>query len=257
MIGFKFGTFTMQNPTDGITVHDTDVDNPPENDIQADELAERDGALIVQQRYRAKRFTVDGYIQKDSLLELKAALDVFKAALAVKNQAFDVNHGDGEIRRYLASVKNMAFSRSSPTTRGFSIEFLSPDGMGWGIDTSELLASTAISSSTLSSAVDVGGSYKAEPLIVVTLGAVTGGTAKTITISNGVTLRGLSVTRTWTAGDVLEIDSMNRTVYVNDVATDFSGQFPTWDTGAGTIEYLDDFTTRTAAIVASYTKRYL
>lgn len=254
MIGVRFGTYDMQ--ADGATVTESDVFSAPPNDIQAVELAERDGSLIVQQRYKAKRFTADGHIQKNTVSELDSTLDAFKAAMATKNQAFDIDYAGG-IRRYLASAENIIISRSAPTSAGFSVEFLSPDGMGWDVESSELLAPSNISTSAQSFAITVGGSYQAEPLITVTLTAVTGGTAKTITLTNGVSLRGISITRTWTTGDVLEIDAMTKTVYVNDVATDFLGQFPVWGTGDGTIEYLDDFTTRSVSITASYTKRWL
>ena len=241
---------------DGVTVTESDIYSAPPNDIQAAELAERDGALIVQQRYKAKRFTVEGHIQKSTVEALESALDAFKAALSIKNQALDIDYAGG-VRRYLASAENIILARSAPTSVGFSVEFLSPDGMGWDVDSSELLAVTSVTNSAQSFAINVGGSYQAEPLITVTLSSVTGATSKTVTITNGVSLRGISITRTWTSGDVLEINSMDRTVYVNDVATDFLGQFPIWATGAGTIEYLDDFTTRSVSITASYTKRYL
>lgn len=254
MIGVAFGSFDMQ--ADGVTVTATDVYSAPPNEIQAVELAERDGALIVQQRYQSKRFTVEGHIQKDTVSELESALDAFKTAMSIKNQAFDIDYAGG-LRRYLASAENIIISRAAPTTAGFSVEFLSPDGMGWDTNSTELLEPANVSNSSQSYAITVEGSYLAEPLITVTLSSVTGATSKTVTISNGVTLRGLSITRTWANGDAIEIDSMNKTVYVNDIATDFLGQFPTWATGDGTIEYLDDFTTRTASITASYTRRYL
>lgn len=254
MIGVSFGNYNLQ--ADGATVTESDVYSAPPNDIQAVELAERDGALIVQQRYKAKRFTANGHIQKTTVSELESALDAFKAAMAVKNQAFDIDYAGG-VRRYAASAENIIITRSAPTSVGFSVEFLSPDGMGWDVESTELLAPSNVSASAQSFPVTVGGSYQAEPLITVTLNSVTGGTAKTITITNGVSLRGISITRTWTTSDVLEIDSLTKSVYVNDVATDFLGQFPIWATGDGTIEYLDDFTTRSASISSSYTKRYL
>jgi phage-related protein len=253
-IGVKFGSYDMQD--DGVVVSETDVYSAPPNDIQAVELAGRDGALIVQQRYKSKRFTADGHIQKDTIVELETTLDAFKAAMASKNQAFDIDYAGG-VRRFLASAENIIIARKGPTTCGFSVEFLSPDGMGWDIDGIALLSPTSVSASAQTYAVTVGGSYMAEPLLTYTLSSVTGGTNKTVTLSNGGSLRGLSVTRTWSSGDVLEVDSLKKTVYVNDVPTDFLGQFPTWQPGAGTLDYLDDFTTRTASVQMTYTRRYL
>lgn len=254
MIGFKFGTYDMQAA--GVVVTSTNIYDAPHNDIQAAELPERDGALIVQQRYKSKPFSVEGYIQKDSVSALESARDAFLTAMSVKNQSFDIDYAGG-VRRYLASATNIALGRGAPTTFSFSVEFLSPDGMGWDLTSSQLLAPSNVSTSAQSFPVTAGGSYQAEPLISVTVSSVTGGTAKTITLSNGVSLRGISIKRTWTSGDVLEVNTLNKTVFVNNVATDFTGQFPIWSTGAGTIEYLDDFTTRNCSISASYTKRWL
>jgi hypothetical protein len=117
---------------------------------------------------------------------------------------------------------------------------------------------TQITTGSYNQPLVIQGSYKAEPKITVYVQSVTGGSPnKTITILNASTLRGLSVTRSWVAGDVLEIDSMNKTVYVNSVATPSTGLYPTWQPGSGSLTYIDDFTTRASAVLVTYTKRYL
>lgn len=253
-VGIKFGGFDMQ--ANGVIVITTDVYSTPNNEIQADELAEADGALIVKQRYTSKPFKVEGYIQKPTRLELDIARDAFTAALSAKNQPFDIDYAGG-IRRYLASAQNIMIGYSGATTYSFSVEFLSPDGMGWDLDSSSLITALNVTTASFDQPITVGGSYMAEPVIAVNLGSVTGGTTKTITLTNGVSLRGVSITRTWDSGDVLEVDSLKKTVFVNDIATDFFGQFPAWKTGAGFLGYLDDFTTRSVTINTSYTKRWL
>lgn len=254
MIGVSYGDFNLQ--ADGVTVTGTDVYSAPTNNIQADPLAERDGALIVKQQFGKKTFTVEGYIRKDTIIELEAALDTFKLAMSKKNQGFDIDYAGG-IRRYLASAQNNIISRRGLTSAGFSVEFVSPDGMGWDLESAVLISPTSISVSNTTLALSVGGSYKADPVVKVTVSAVTGGTSKTITLSNAATLRSVSVTRTWTAGDVLEIDTLKGSVLVNGIAHDFTGQLLSFDPGDGGIGYLDDFTTRTVALEASYTKRWL
>ncbi|WP_437440989.1 phage distal tail protein [Rathayibacter oskolensis] len=105
--------------------------------------------------------------------------------------------------------------------------------------------------------ITVGGTYKAQPAIRLELTTVSGSGTRTITITNGSSLRGMSITRTWSAGDVLEIDSLNQTVYVNNIPTPFVGMFPSWEPGAGSVNYLDDFTARSANLTARYTRRWL
>lgn len=255
-IGVKYGDFFMQDPTNGYTVISTNVWNAPTNRIQADELAEADGAKVVQQRYTSKTFTVEGRIQKTTRAELDAALDTFKLAMAQHSSPFDIDHGNS-VRRYLASSQNVVLARVGETDATYSVEFFSPDGMGWDAESSTLIASTNIGVSTLDIAFTVGGTYVAEPIIELTVNTITGGTAKTISLSNSLTLRGMQVTRDWVAGDVLEVDCLKKSVYVNNIVTDFSGQIPSFEPGNGGVQYIDDFTARDVTITASYTKRWL
>jgi len=250
----KYGSLDMQ--ANGIVVVDTDVYSSPKNKIQADTLAERDGALVVKQQYESKPFTVSGYLRKTTQADLEALMDTFKAAMAIKSQAFDIEHA-GSTRRYLASAQNVILTRRGLTTAAFSVEFLSPDGMGWDTTSSSLITSTGITTSTLSIPFTVGGSYKAEPIIRITINTITGGTAKTIQLTNGSTLRTISITRTWTAGDVLEMDTLKGQLLVNGVAMDYRGSLPSFEPGAQTLVYTDDFTTRDVTILSSYTRRWL
>lgn len=254
MIGVKFGDFDMQ--ANGVTTTATDVYSAPPNDIQADELPEADGAVVVKQRFTSKTFSVEGYLSADTRAELEALMDDFKQAMSVRNQAFDIDYAGG-IRRYLCNAKNVMIADKSVTRAGFSVEMLSPDGMGWDLDSTSLLTPTSITSSSVQIAITVGGTYRAEPLITATINTFTGTSSRTVTISNGETLRSIAITRTWTAGDVIEIDSLNKTIYVNNSAVEFTGQFPRWDVGAGSIGWLDTFTARDVTLTSSYTRRWL
>lgn len=254
MIGIKFGDFDMQSG--GCTVTDTDVDSSPSNSIQADQLPEADGAIVVKQQYTSKTFTVNGNLKASPLVPLKTLRDQFKLAMSVKNQAFDVNE-DGTIRRYLCNAQNVIIARRSNITAGFSVQMMSPDGMGWDIDSTTLLAATGITLSTQQTAITIDGTYQAEPYISFILGSVTADSSNTVTISNGTTLRSISVTRSWAAGDKLEIDSLKKTIFVNNAPVEFNGQFPRWDVGTGSIGYLDDFTGRNGTLTMNYTRRWL
>lgn len=255
MIGVKYGAYDMQ--ANGCSVTDTTVHSAPQKTIQSEKLAETDGAIAVKSTYEAKTFTVDGQLSGSSIAALDSLQDVFKAALNIEAQNFDVDYAGGT-RRYVATPQNIMISRPRGLdTCTFSVEFYCPSPVGMDTYASTLLAATGITSNTAQPAITVGGSYQAEPLIILTLTAVTGGTAKTVTIQNGTTLRGVSITRNWLPGDVLEIDCLNKLLYVNNAVVPFSGQFPRWDVGAGTISYLDDFTTRSASLTAAYTRRYL
>lgn len=257
MIGIKYGTYNLQDPANGVWVHGTDVYSAPESALQADTLAEADGSVVVQQRYKSKTFTIEGILRRDDLPSLEAAMDEFKAAMTVKNQAFDLDYAGG-VRRYLSYASNVILTRKNRgTSATFNVSFLCPDGVGWSVDSTALVASTGITTATSNIGVTVSGSYKCEPLTRLTFNTVSGGTDKTVTVSNGSTQRGLAIRRNWVSGDVLEIDSLKKLVYVNNLSVTFTGQFPWWETGAGSVAYLDDFTSRDVTMTSSYTRRWL
>lgn len=255
MKAVKYGSFDMQSG--GVTVVETpDLYSAPTNNIQADELAERDGALVVKQQYGKKNFTVNGYLRSTTAAGLEVLMDAFKAAIAQKNQPFDIDHA-GSIRRYLGSAVNDIISRSGPSSAGFSVQLLSPDGMGWDTDSSSLISSTNVSQSAATIAFTVGGSYKAEPYIRVTINTATGVTSKTLTLGNSQTLRTVTITRTWANGDVIEMDALKGELLVNGIPTDYRGTLIAFEPGDQGLTWNDEFTTRDATVLATYTKRWL
>lgn len=256
IISVSYGSYVMQSPTDGrIVTRLPGLDDAPPNRIQSDTLAEADGALVVKQQYGSKPFSAVGVVRKDSIPEMEREMDAFKVAMSSKNQAFDVDFGGGK-RRWLANAKNLTIARRQ-TSFVYTVEFESPDGMGWDLESTTLLN---IISSTTSSAqfpLIAEGSYQVEPLLVLVFNTLTGSGEQTVSLSNGTSLRGLSIKREWTEGDIMEINSLKQSVFVNNIPTPFAGQFPKWDNGAGYLNYVDTLATRDVAIQGSYTKRHL
>lgn len=256
MIGVRFDVLSLQDS--GIHTVSSDVYSAPQLRVQDEKLADADGSVIVKTSLEPKVFSCEGYMQADTISALDSLIDSFKQGLNKRDQNFDIDYA-GSTRRYVATPRNIVISREKGlNTAGWSVEFFCANPVGSDTTESTLLAPAAVTASTHTAGITIEGSYKAEPLITVTVTSVTGGTTnKTITISNDSTLRGIAVTRDWANGDVLEIDCLKKTLYVNNAAVEFSGQFPVWDPGNSGISYLDDFTTRSVTISAVYTKRFL
>ncbi|KSZ59659.1 hypothetical protein Z045_05670 [Rhodococcus pyridinivorans KG-16] len=254
-IPVTYGPYSLQ--TTNVRTTRTNVFSAPRNNIQADKLAESDGAVIVKAQLEPKIFTVEGILRTDSIEATQHLMDQFKAALSVPNQALDIQYA-GDTRRFISTAQNIMLSNDRGlASAGFSVEFLCPSGVGTDTYASTLLAPTAITTSTASLGVNIGGTYQAEPTIVLTINTLTGGTNKTVTVTNDVTRRGVAVTRDWAAGDKLEIDTLGKRIYVNNIPMDFIGQFPVWEPGPGSIGVMDDFGARDATVNVEYVRRWL
>lgn len=254
LVAMNFGGFNLQSGQ--VLVHETDVYSPPRNNVQADKLAGADGAVIVKTAFEPKTFQIAGRLRTNSREETENLINTFNTALMQPNQAFDIQFG-GDVRRYVATAQNIMISSRGLSSAGFTVDFLCPRGVGSDTYNTVFLSPTTVSTSTAVLGITAGGTYQVEPLIKLTVNTVTGGTAKKITITNGSTMRGISVTRTWANGDKVEIDCLNKTLYVNNVPIDYLGQFPVWSTGSGAMSYVDDFTTRDVSIEAIYVRRWL
>lgn len=255
MTGITYDSFSLNS--NGVFVSDTDIFSGPPVNISAESLAEADGSVIVKRRLDSKVFRVEGYLTATTPAELDTLIDTLKTALNKQNQNFDIDYADGT-RRYVATPRAPMISRPRGlNSAGWSCEFFCASPVGSAITAEDLIPSTVNTLSQATIPFTVNGSYKAEPVITITVTSVTGGTTKTITISNASTLRGISVTRTWANADVLEIDCLNKTLYVNNIPVEYTGQFPVWEPGNNGLNYLDDFTTRSTSIQAVYTRRFV
>lgn len=254
-IGMKYGDYNLQ--ASDVQTATTDIYSNPERNIQIEDLALSDGGVYVAAPLKRKTFQVEGTLRATSIPACDMLIDQLKAGLRLAQQNFDMDYAGGT-RRYVATARNLIISRPRGLTRaGWSVEFECASPVGWDIIKTTLLTNYPITLQSMSVPLLIGGSYKADPVLQLTYSSITGGTAKTVKIANDATLRGLSITRNWVAGDVLAIDSLKKTVYVNSRPQDFTGQFPTWDIGAAGLSYVDDFTARTGALSGDYTRRWL
>ncbi|AZZ51433.1 phage distal tail protein [Rathayibacter festucae] len=254
-IQLSYGALNLQ--TLPITSVESDVWSPAQKNIQTETLAQSDGSVYVRDSLETKTFTVSGWIRAATIAELDAALDALYLGLAPSQQPFEIDNGTGK-RRYIATAQMPLISRAKgQTSAGFSIAFTVPSGVGQDLTERYLIQGYPITAASQAIPIAVGGTYKTQPSLRLELTTVAGSGTRTVTITNGTSLRGMAITRTWANGDIVEIDSLNQTVYVNSISTPFSGMFPQWGPGVGVINYLDDFTSRSANLTARYTRRWL
>lgn len=185
-------------------------------------------------------------------------VDTFKSYFVGTDQSLDVDYA-GTTRRYLATVNTISVARPGNLAfANFDIEFVCTDPFGRDTSATTALTATGRTAASYSDAYTFLGTAPYQvPIASITLTAVTGGTNQSMTWGNAANGQGITVQRTWTAGDLLVIDCLQKIVTLNGTEVAFSGAFPEFPPGAQTMQYTDTFTTRTFNISVAYTKGYL
>lgn len=241
-----------------LTIHQLDMYSRTPKSLQLEGLATEDGAVQVTSRYDAKPITIEGTFRpRETGADLEDDIDAFILAHQGDERVLDIPHGSST-RRFIASAQNVIISRErgAASMASFSVEFIVPEGFGSDTTSLELL-NTTVTTQSADLAMTVGGNYKAQPDITLTVNSVTGGDpSKAIRLDNPGTTEGLTITSNWAAGDVLVLNSRDRKVYLNNEQIYAVGAFPSWKPGLQQLAYSDDFTTRDVDIVATYTRRW-
>lgn len=240
----------------GVSVLDRVVNDLPNRNVRMYKLARQDGSVTTTSEYSDKKIKITGAIVLPSREEAEAAIDAVRAIVAEPEGQIDVTVA-GATRRWTGTMSGM-----SSTLKGgyatFAIEFTCADPFGTETSTVTLVNGTSNTASNNTFSMAIEGSYKAEPFITINYSAISGGTASTVSVYNAADGIGLDVTRTWTTGDILEIDNLNKTVQVNSTDVTRVGRFFSFLPGARGIGYNDTFSTsRTMTITATYQKRYV
>jgi len=237
-------------------------DTIPARELKRYRIVRGDGELITDNRYGAKRIVLIGRVQGSSTTDLESRLDTLRANIVGYdkiNKTLEIEY-NGTTRNYTATCVNINIDRRNGTINfaEFQIEFISTTPFGKAPSSSNLLTSTAQTTSPNSKAITVAGTAERQKLVItVELNSFTGAVANTITLKNNDTNYAISVSRAWVAADVLEIDVENFSVKVNGTDVDYSGAFPDFAPGSRTLVYSDDFTARNVDIKVSQVARYL
>lgn len=256
-INVSFNGTSIQ--TNNILISDIGHDQLPTKKIYQETLTRADGGKITGIQYTDKSISLEGIIVGTSITDLDSRIDALKNTLSGQDQNMDIDY-NGSTRRYIATLVNIIISRKDMgvMSAAFSAEFTLDNPFGRDTSTTTLLSGATITTTpSIQTFTAIGGTYTAHPAFTVTLNSGTGLTSKTITLTNTSTGQFTSVTRTWTAGDILIVDSSAITVTVNGTAVDYLGVFPDYAVGSTQVTYSDSFTTRNVTLAGTYVRRFL
>lgn len=217
------------------------------------------------QVYPSRIIPCSGKIVGSSVADLKTQVDAFQALLDVPtgvaaNLDIDIDQA-GNYRRWVADPQELQLeSGESLFSVNFSFGFICGDPFGRNVSSTNLINAAVVTTTGGSNAMTPGGTAPQQlPVFTLTLNSfTTSATSNTITITNPATGQAISITRTWTAADVIVLDLFNQTVTVNGTAVDYQGPLTnmSWKPGAGTVSLSDDFSARNITLTVDNVNRY-
>ncbi len=227
---------------DGYSLQSTDIissvirdSSTPARELVTYRAPRYDGGGLIGNYFRERKIVVQGVIKAATAAELETALDTMKRRLTLAEGNLD-RKISGNIRRITATLSNpdQLFARREGyhiTVCPFDAEFLALEPMWHDINYTSL-TTTGITNLVHNDTAENEGTYKAQAVLIVIFDAATSVTAfKFANTSNG---QEITITRSYTAGDVLIIDGEEKSVTVNGTEVDYTGAFPEFDYGANT-----------------------
>jgi phage-related protein len=241
------------NSITGFTVRRIDVEPIPRETNEAN-MGSSDGGIIKEQYFRPRNITVVGEIARTSHSAGQTTLDNLNILLRGTDKKIEFDYG-GALRRFtgtpLAPVENDWIGGY----KRIQLIFKCFDPFGYNPNYTTVSA-TGQTSATETVTSTFAGSYKALPIITITLNSFTTSyTSNNMSLTLGASV--LIIPKTWETDDVLIVDCENNEVTVNDTSINYYGIMPTIDSGVVDLIYTDDFDTRNVDIEVKYKARYL
>mgnify|MGYP000896206661 CR=1 FL=1 len=238
----------------GLIINDHDFNQLPEKDIKISKIARDDVSIITSVDYVSKDIVVNGIVMQCDRYEAESIMNTLKSFIQLPNKILKVAQYD-TIVEYTATLKSIS-NRWFGNRLIFEIVFLASDPIGRDIESS-YIESTVITTGSDSIPFIVGGSYKAKPVISMTVTSVTDGIGASVSLSNTTTNQTITITRDWLADDLLVIDNELKTVRCNGAFIDYSGSFLTFYPGVRALGYADTFTARSVTVSGEYNNKYV
>lgn len=239
-------------------VVESDVFSAPPKNIDVIELARKEGAKAVFEKFGMKPIEITGYIQTPSSDLYDEAEDQLKSFVNRRNLSLRVDYR-GSTREWTVNCKGLeVVKRNTDVSRSvFTLPLIAPNPFGKDLTTTTLVDESGITSAT-NIPITAGGSFFAQPLIVITINSVDPDDQDiSLSVGNASENTYMDITETFEAGDVITIDSFNEIIYKNSTIIEGDGIFPIWAPTGGTFEFSFDANSLDVDILATYYKRWL
>lgn len=248
----------LASVVNGLTVLGIDTYNPPKRKLSIAQIARTNKNKIPGAFFNSRPIKVRVGIQRGSRDAVEQSVDDLMSYIQGLEKELWVPQS-GATRKYFVTLSDTNVLKGGGAYWEAELIFLCSDIHGYDTAYTLIINNlTGITSQSRSDQYNFQGSADWQvPYVRITLTAVTGSTTKALTIGNAATGQQITITRTFSANDVIEVDSLAETVKVNGVEVAFTGAFPRFAKGLGNLTVSDTFTTRTYNYLAYYYKRYI
>ena len=241
----------------GLTVLKTNPYQPAKRKVNNITLARTNKAKVNSGFYDQRDLKVRVGITRQTRDLLEASIDTLMGLLQGLEKDLVLRQA-GASRKYTATFQDAVIDVEGGSYIEMDLIFVTSDHFGYDTSTTLLLQVLNYTSGNKTDQITVGGSAGWQvPTITYTLNSFTGTGTRNVVIGNGAIGQAVTVSRSWTAGDVLTISAADQSVKVNGVDVAFTGAIPEWQPGIGYLTYSDTFSARNMSLRATYIKRYV
>lgn len=234
-----------------------DIHNLPDRDVVDYKRSRKDGYAFVNAEYGGATKDLIGWFSAPTREIMEQLRDLLLSKLQGKNGTLQLNES-GAPRKYYGSLKNyVPTAKKGGGFEVFTLTFRLSDPFGYDLNPIITGLGTPITFSFTDKPYTFRGTYDSVPAITLVLNSFVGSGDRGITVTNPATGIYQTVTRTWTAADIVIFDPANNQVLVNGVATAWTGGLLSWAVGPGFIRISDTLTQRNIAAQVSELPRYV
>ena len=252
-----FNSYDLASVVPGLKIISTNPYRQADRKLSFSDVANANKGVTTSSYNKSKKLNLIVEISQNTRELLDDAIDALKKYVLPREKLLVLSQGSGT-RQWTASYSNMSFSDVYGGHATVDIEFIAADGVGVDVASTNLFSTSLTGANSNTPFVgQVGGTMEwQQPIITITLTAVSGGTGGTMIIGNPDNGMQATITGNFATGDVIVLDSRTKKVTLNGGEISYQGSVPEWALGAGSIDYVDNFTTRTRTMSGLYYKRY-
>lgn len=243
---------------DGFEIDQIRPDAIPEKVINSVRLALADGERFIGSNFVTKRISVFGHFWAPTRAEYEAARDTLLGVFDPDSLTSMVFEQSGEDRRYSGVYENIVFDYKDNGFCMVVITYKCIDPFGYTV--AESIFYNGNATDEVNEVIASRGNIYGLPKITATVNDIDSDEdERTLSFSftQGARTYHMEISRIWSIGDTLRIDTTKHKVYVNGSKVDYSGRFPQIINTNSFNFNVPDAATFDVDILAKYNPRWL